>query len=416
MKNLGYFYLALLIVFSVVLISCDDEDDDPTPDKYYPNKILIIIAEDVYSSVKGDVDGYVEDLQSIQNSTGIIYKWEDGTVEEMRAVIQNYIESDTIQGVFLIGDLPVAWYEMESTWKEHEEFPFEHYLMDINNTWEDVDHDGKYDGYSDLNLDIFVSRIDGTASEIESYLDKVHDYKTNGSLTNQKALLFIDDDWSSMYYSQLFNVNQVYADYEQVVDLAETTKSKYIEKMSSGFEYVHQMIHSYPATLVIGHEGANQNMTAEEISSANLKGSFYNLFDCSASKFTEECLAMTYVMKTSYGLATMGTTKTGGNYWPQDFNSQLAAGQSWGAAFIYWFNSSTGGDYLEDKWKMGLVILGDPLLTLSDGTKKSLRALNKNFDGKPNAEILEEKMLKTSANTATGTYEDYKQSHTRYFK
>jgi hypothetical protein len=30
---------------------------------------------------------------------------------------------------------------MESSWKEHEEFPFELYLMDIDNTWEDADHD-----------------------------------------------------------------------------------------------------------------------------------------------------------------------------------------------------------------------------------------------------------------------------------
>lgn len=376
-KNLMFF----LIIAMTVFVGCDlDDDDDVNPDKYYPSKILIVVDNDVYSSVKSNVDDYVDDIREQQNTDGIIYKWESGTAEDLRTAILDFIQSDTISGVFLVGDLPAAWYEMETDWKVHEEFPFDIFYGATNTDFTDSDSDGKYDGHSTLDLKLFVGRIDGSSTEINNYFTKNHDYRINGALVAEGAYLFIDDDWQSMYATQTFNIQNAVPDLEVCVNLNATTSTAYLNKLKgAGALYVHQLIHSYPSRLAIDHEGATQYITASEVVSENLKGSFYQMFNCSGARFTEDCLGMTYVMKTSYGLAVQGTTKTGGNYWPQDFNNQLGAGKSWGEAFIYWFDSGTGGNYLDEKWKMGLVLLGDPMLRLTTATAKTMSHLNESL-------------------------------------
>ena len=98
--------------------------------------------------------------------------------------------------------------------------------------------------------------------------------------------------------------------------------------------------------------------------------SFYNLFNCSASRFTDEHIAMTYLTKTDYGLATTGTTKPGGNYYPKAFHHLLAQGNTWGEAFRGWYNNFGVTD---DKWFLGMVILGDPMLTIQPTVHRILK-------------------------------------------
>jgi hypothetical protein len=77
-------------------------------------------------------------------------------------------------------------------------------------------------------------------------------------------------------------------------------------------------------------------------------------------------------MRTDYGLAVQGSTKVGGNYHPQAFHHALAKGARWGDAHLCWYNECGVKD---DRWFMGMVILGDPMLTVACRTRTELNSL-----------------------------------------
>merc|ERR1712048_1022748 len=65
-----------------------------------------------------------------------------------------------------------------------------------------------------------------------------------------------------------------------------------------------------------------------------------------------------------HGLASTGCTHTGAMLCNDVFESQLAAGYSWGEAFKYWFEHC-GQDY--EMWHTGQLIYGDPMVRLRGG-------------------------------------------------
>jgi len=74
-----------------------------------------------------------------------------------------------------------------------------------------------------------------------------------------------------------------------------------------------------------------------------------------------------------YGLATLGSTKTGGIFNPEVMNIALAAGDSWGKGYQMWVNDiwANHDDYgmdrnFIDSWWLGMMIQGDPTLRLTD--------------------------------------------------
>jgi hypothetical protein len=200
-------------------------------------------------------------------------------------------------------------------------------------------------------------------------LNKVHFYRTSVSQTIQKrAYLFVDNEWADFYAGEKFGINSIYSDVLIDIDTNLTTMGKYENVLSgSGAEYVMQLIHASNSTLFFEHNGDYETMSIASMTMLNPKARFYNLFDCSACKYDEDNLGMSYVMSTSYGLAVMGTTKTGGNYYPQSFNLALAGGKTWGESFVKWWRTSSSS--LDDKWYMGLVIFGDPMLTITKTAK-----------------------------------------------
>jgi hypothetical protein len=295
--------------------------------------------------------------------------WNGGGAEELRAFLRSYAEGGAVDGAFLVGNLPAAWYEQQG-FSAREEFPCDVYLMDVDALWEDRDGNGILDAHSPLSLDMFVSRIAGSGAEISRYFEKAHLYRA-GELTVWKgAYVFKDDDWADFHRGSSFELSRIYGGVEVCEDIAESFRSAYVEKLSAtGAEYVYQWIHSYPPLLCIKGSTAYEYIHTSDIASINLKGVFYNLFDCSATRFTEDNLGAAYLLRTDYGLAVMGSTKIGGNYYPRAFHYALAEGARWGDAFKCWYDAYGVTD---DKWFMGMVILGDPMLALTEDTRLEL--------------------------------------------
>ena len=94
---------------------------------------------------------------------------------------------------------------------------------------------------------------------------------------------------------------------------------------------------------------------------------FYNLFACSAGRFTEEnYLSGSYIFDTSYGLVCLASSKSGSMLNFQDFAQPLADGKTIGDAFVDWFNTQAPFAQWEQEWYYGMTLCGDPTLTLSE--------------------------------------------------
>ncbi|MBU0765119.1 MAG: hypothetical protein KJ607_09825, partial [Bacteroidetes bacterium] len=270
----------MLPVFICVLlftVSCDKEDE---PEEYqpglYPN-MLVITEDALYNGLKDKLAVYQNDNKLNDTVFPFILRWNTGTVEALRDTLKDYYNKHLISGALLVGDLPAAWYEMDG-FSENEQFPCDMFLTDPLATWSDADQDGIYDYHSTLELKLYIGRIDGSESELKAYFDKIHTYRTGGAGLPAEAYLFLDDDWQEMYQTEHFNTDEIYDDLDICIDLNESTKTAYLNKLTSaGAEYVHQMIHSYPASLVFYHLGDPEYLTTDEVRDYNLKAHFCNM-------------------------------------------------------------------------------------------------------------------------------------------
>jgi hypothetical protein len=378
------------------------------------DSILLVVESGLCPAISDSIDTYRQDLRK-EGCDVRFALWEGGGARELRAFLRSSMESGGVHGAFLVGELPAAWYEQPG-FTGHEEFPCDLYFMDFDARWEDRDGDGVLDAHSTLSLDMFVSRIEGTDAEISRYFEKVHRYRT-GELTVWKgAYIFKDDDWADFHRGSSFELSRIYGDVDVCEDVAESFRSAYVAKLSgTGAEYVFQWIHSYPHLLCVRGAASYEYIHTSDVAAGNFKGVFYNLFDCSAARFTEENLGAAYLLRTDYGLAVLGSTKVGGNYYPRVFHYALAQGARWGDAYKCWYNEYGA---LDDKWFMGMVILGDPMLTLTEEARGELKALAEDAAPPSLEEIgaLEDAFRRFGYENTVLGFAEYRSRNSRFFE
>jgi hypothetical protein len=383
--------LLLLPLAGCTMLLLSDESLEVSFDK--TDKVLLIVDALLYPDITGSVNGYIGDLDA-EGSTVYLATWSGGSATDLKGIIEDYYHQKKIGGAFLVGSLPVAWYE-QNGFNGHEEFPCDLYLMDMDATWGDTDKDGILD---------------------YQYFGKVHTFRNGGLGIPETAYIFKDNDWAQYNKGSSFELDEMYNSVEICEDMYETDRASYITKLvTTGAEYVYQWIHAYPPLLCIeGDDSSFQYIFTSDITSDNFKGLFYNLFNCSASRFTEENIAMTSLVKTDYGIATLGSTKIGGNYYPKVFHKVLSENGSWGDAFKAWYN-----DYgvTDDLWFMGMVILGDPMLIVSKKVQKRLKPLSTRLvpPGAEEIEDLQTIFLDFTDHYGEGTFEEYKNQNPDFF-
>jgi hypothetical protein len=202
----------------------------------------------------------------------------------------------------------------------------------------------------------------------------------------------------------------MYTTVDIVSDSAETTTANYVSLMTgAGFEFVMQWIHSTPTYLHIYGTGEGY-VDIDQISNENHKGTFFNLFNCAAARFTESNIATTYLTRTGYGLAIVGSTKEGGMVTPRLFHQALGNGLTWGEAYLDWYNQNGNTD---DEWFLGMVILGDPLLRVpGDYTRKTApQTLMQEW----RKDQLREIMIRHAGHMHLGTFEEYRAQNPSFF-
>jgi hypothetical protein len=376
--------------------------------------LAVIVQDSLSGGLMPSLDQYSADLR-VKGKKVHVVSWVPGTAAALRALIAAEVNDYGVKGAFLIGNLPAAWYAKRTFDTYDEEFPVDVYLMDLDATWTDTNADGKYESHSALNADIFTSRANGTLAELQAYFARLHTYRTTGSLVNQSAWVFLDDDWSGYSSSLPFGLNAIYTTTDSIYDKAETTAAAYMAKLTgTGAEYVYQWIHSTPGTLYVRGTGGD-TISVYDLRAANPKGSFYNLFDCEAARFTQLNLGMTYVLgiQNGYGLASIGSTKLGGIYYAQPFHARLAAGETWGEAYRFWYNDTGKSD---DDWFLGIVILGDPMLTIQGDVRGIIAAMPAPVCTKDQLDDLKKKMIEFGRTVKSGTFDEYRLNNPQFFQ
>jgi hypothetical protein len=317
------------------------------------------------------------------------------------------------KGAILIGDLPIAWFQMMNTFygsvPEYTDFPIDLFYMDMDGVW--ADHyeksgdslipgsDSIYDTHTgNMGPEIFVGRL--TSSTVGndslllySYFQRNHNFRVDSMNLSKEALFYIDDDWidwSGTWSSQL---GAVY-DSILVVDHPETTiADDYRARIGVSHEWISLHAHSWPQGHAFKYDsgGSWSWFYSSEIPSIDPVGNFYNLFACSNARYTETdfCAGM-YAFRTSYGLGALGSTKTGSMLEFQYFYNPLADGNCLGDAFSQWFEvmGEAWGD-TSRSWFYGMTLIGDPTLSVVDSSlavaeSKDINTGVKNLVARPN--------------------------------
>jgi hypothetical protein len=339
--------------------------------------VALVVNADLAPQIQDVLTTYVSDLQAegytVNSST-----WSGGSPADLKDYLDRL--GSNLVGAVLVGDLPVPFYELD-VW-DHEEFPCDLYLMDLDGDWRDSDHDGLFDGHyngsGDVAPEIWVGRIcasrltwGGEVDLTRRYFTKAHNYRTGGLSVPDRALAYVDDDWA--WYFGDCDLSLAYSDVTTVDAYNTTVATDYKSRLLQGYEFVHICAHSccWAHTFMIngGYWGGG-TVYNFEIHDLHPHGLFYNLFACSNARFTEtDNLGNWYIFVEPYGLAAVGAAKTGSMLEFQDFYGPLGQGYCFGEANRRWWVSQASGGYddYEKAWYYANLVLGDPTLHIHGG-------------------------------------------------
>nr|MBC8416171.1 hypothetical protein [Candidatus Cloacimonadota bacterium] len=350
---------------------------------------LIIVESELYPEITDAMTTYQNDLAN-EGYNSFLVEFSGTLAFDMTIIMMLYYQDDNVKNVILIGDLPVAWFEMFEDWNNNGiwdpeenwvDFPIELYFSDIDGSWEDNDNNGIYDYHEgDKHPEIGIGRIKASnmsylnsseAELINSYFQRNHLYR-NGFLQNPDiALAYIDDDWAYWGPEYQDALQFVYPETELVDEINQTTAEDYrTNRLTADYEFIQVHAHSGPdAHHFCENNGNTWNLvTNYQISYLNPTSYFYNLFACSNSRFTENNnMGGMYLLGNDYCLGTIGSTKTGSMLWFEDFYEPLSLDENLGEALRQWWELSVdvGDDWMwQRSWFYGMAIQGDPSLKL----------------------------------------------------
>lgn len=326
---------------------------------------LILVNSDLKPDIQTSLDEYVIDITD-EGYTVTVVSSLGGTPADIRSTLAGYLGSDLI-GAVLIGDFPVPWYEVSG-----ESFPCDLYYMDLDGDWIDSEPNGVFDIHqNNEEPEIFFGRLTaspldlyGMGSEkgkVNRYFGKTHDYRMGLFTVNRRALSYPDDDWA--YFNKCW-LGRAYDDVTVVNDPSVTTGEDYKLRLRENYEWIHVCVHSYSG----GHAFSPSGWVySSDINTIDPMAHFYNLFACSNCRYVESnYMGGWYIFSDTYGLAAVGSTKSGSMLDFRYFYDPIGEHKSIGQAFLEWWISQHPYGLGDQEWYYGMTLLGDPLLVPGD--------------------------------------------------
>ncbi len=348
---------------------------------------LIIVNDDLYEDIEQSIQTYQGDLAN-ESFDSFVLEFDGTSHEDLKEQILIYAQTENVTNVVLIGELPVAWFELFEDWNNNGiqdedeawvEFPCDLYFSDIDGSWVDTDANDIYDYHEgDKHPEIGIGRIVAdnmgmlSASEselINEYFQKNHLFRTGIITSYETSLAYIDDDWAywGPEYQQAMQL--AYPFVELVNDIEATNADDYRDnRLIYDYEFIQVHVHSGPDAHHFYYNNGNNTALVHnyEIPNINPTAHFYNLFACSNSRFTtSNNMGAMYIYGNNHGLATIGSTKTGSMLWFEDFYEPLGLDETLGEALRQWWVLSVDVGNIwrwQRSWFYGMIIQGDPSL------------------------------------------------------
>jgi hypothetical protein len=356
------------------------------------DKMDVIVNSRLYDSIVPVLDTFVSDLTgdgysiSVETTSG-------GTPESLKSFLKSEYAGG-MEGALLIGDLPIAWFQMIDDWNGdgrrdtgdyYEEFPCDLFYMDLNGTWLDTMHqlpgydslvpggDGIYDQHSgDEGPEIWLGRITAAPcgnqeSLVTNYLRKDHAYRNDSLVLKDRALVFIDDDWVPWDTEFDADVGDLYPMRKLISNPETTQATRYRLCLHENYQWISLFAHSNPVLHAMKYDNGQDWswFYGDSIPGIDPLANFYNLFCCSNARFTEaNYMGGRYLYASTHGLNSVGSTKEGSMLDFQYFYQPMGQGASIGPAFMDWFNYEAQGgfDGVKGSWFYGMCLNGDPTL------------------------------------------------------
>jgi hypothetical protein len=335
-------------------------------------RVVAIVQESLYADLEDDLATWTQDLARdgyevvIETSSG-------GTAEELRAHLQA-LYAEGLEGALLVGDLPVAWFEVANDYGTYgyAVFPCDLRYMDLDGSWIDIDGndivDRHIDGDGDVAPEIWVGRMVVTASMgdpvdvLEAYFHRNHAFRLGESLPTGDGLVYVDDDWVPWSGEFAAEVGLGFTDITMEDDLAVTRSADYLPRLTETYDTIAVFVHSSPEAHYFVFGGVYDLLYWDGIPGES-DALFYDLFACSNANFTDYVyMAGVYALSTDGGLLALGSTKTGSMLERTEYYRALGQGETFGVAFTRWWTSVVPYTLDDVWWYYGLVQVGDPTL------------------------------------------------------
>ena len=329
------------------------------------HKILIIVDSTLYSELTFEINRYAYDIYHVYGCNVIMERVNSETCQDIKNLILSYHSNPTyLDGCVFIGDIVPAWYEAIDVIAgySYEHWPCDLYYMDLSeSSWTDQNNNGRFDHYSgDMKPEIFIGRISSSdmgnlINEIEGlelYLNKNHKYWIGHRKVNKKyGLTYTNSDWQIYGYfsdgiAALYGSNNKHSYTPN--NYPSFGKADYMNRINDdSYEFVQLSSHSYPYRHISFYGSTGSTIDGKEIFDNGIKSIGFNLFCCSACRWTsatqtDAYMAGDYIYSPkSEALCAVGSTKVGGMYPFEDFYNSLGHGKTIGQAYVDWWNGDS---------------------------------------------------------------------------
>ena len=383
----------------------DDEDNGEDGITYLIN---IYVNSTIYSSLSSDFSDYISNIQN-QGYDVNVFVWSNDAAMDATALKLNltyYYNNSNLKGAIMVGKLPYAMARGTDTYGQMYNFPCDLYLMDLDGQWTDHSGDNVWDldynlppslfehsnGTGDDTPEIWVARIGNFsiqsgfnyANELNNYFQRNSQFRNGDFGPRNKALLYIDDDWTSVTSEWVSNFTAYTGDKLYVyndVPPSNTNAQGYMSNLTSTskpnfvyYELVHVLVHSLSTEHQFG-PGSNPKsqgtITWKDVKTNCTEPLFYNLYACSACNYSlPNNLGTQYLLSNSSTITVIGGARPGCMSLYQPFYDSLKNGDTFGDAFVEWFHnpdlkvqfSPPAPSHWHEVY--GMTLLGDPLATI----------------------------------------------------
>jgi len=328
----------------------------PMPQPSPSPTLLVIINPEVYEPIQPEIAQYKADLEK-EGYTVKVMSAEFQTPEQLRETIK----SQGPDGVFLIGDFPVAWFEIQPYTLEvaggtyghetHDVFPTDLYYMDLDGIWTDSDGNGYFDQHTgEKEPEVFLGRLTASTlgllgdevSIIKNYLSKTHLYRNGLMETKPRALIYgvSEFNWGSLERIQkiypVMDIVELQQTPEGRIEFRNGSKADFLQKIHEGYQFVKpgSIGHSGPYDMAMGEEA----LTCADLLASNPRSQFYIVGSCLNGFYVDSVFIAGCFAYGGEGLIALGNSSGGGNIGRgQAFYEWLEAGGSFGEAVKAFF-------------------------------------------------------------------------------